>query len=85
MTVEVSSREQGGRVKDIREMDWFLCEIYEYSKYNNSGGLIYVHEFALENVEDFKDRVQSTYNVVDVQPVAFIQKSITPDPYVLCL
>ena len=54
-------------------MDGVPCKIYKHPKYNCSRGLIYVHEFGLENVQDFKNGLQSTYNVVDVQPATFIK------------
>ena len=72
MTVEITSREQGDKIKDIKEMDGFPCEICKHPKYNYIRGLIYVHEFDLENVEDFKNGLQGTYNV-DVRPATFIK------------
>ena len=68
--------ENGGieeKMSGIKEVYGLPCEVTTHPKYNFNKGLIYVHEFDLENLEEFKADLQTKYNIVDVQPANFIK------------
>ena len=49
------------------------CEITEHPKYNSTKGLIYVYEYDIDNIEDFRAGLQSNYNISEVQAAPFIK------------
>ena len=81
LTVEVSSEKQGEYVREIKEVEGFPCEVVVHPRYNHNRALIYVHEFDIENMNDFKNELQTRYNIVDVQPATFI-KTRSPQTHV---
>ena len=54
-------------------MEGFPCEVIVHPKYNHNRALIYLHEFDLENMNDFKNKLQTRYNIVGIQPATFIK------------
>ena len=73
LTVEISSQDQEEKVRAIKEIDGYPCEIVVHPRYNYTKALINVHEFDLDSIEEFKEELQSRYNIVDVQPATFIK------------
>ena len=72
LTVEISSRDQGEKIRAIKKIDGYPCENVVNPRYNYTKALIYVHEFDLDSIEEFKGELQSRHKIVDVQPTTFI-------------
>ena len=57
----------------IDKIDGISCKVLLHSKYNHSKGLIYVYEYDLEDIEEFKTGLHEQYKVIDVQQATFIK------------
>ena len=73
VTVEVSRKEQSEKMAPIKEVDGFPCEVKIHSRFNGIKGIIYVHEFDLKNIEEFKQGLNERYNITDIIPAPFIK------------
>ena len=73
LTAELCREMSEEQVKSITSVDGIPCEVSMHSRYNCIKGLIYVYEYDIENVEEFKSGLQSNYNISDVQPAPFIK------------
>lgn len=72
-TVEVQSAEQSEKILSLKEVEGIPCETILHPKFNFCEGLIYVHAFDVEDLEEFKSGLQENYNVDDVIPAKFIK------------
>ena len=73
MAVEVETEKQSGRIVEVKEIDNMSCQVKEHSRYNYTKAIIYVHEFDLENAEEFKEGLKAQHHVTDIQLASFIE------------
>ena len=73
VTVEVSTKEQSEKITSIKQVDNIPCVVKAHPRFNYVKALIYVHEFDLENVDEFKRGLEEKYNITDIQPAPFIK------------
>ena len=72
-TVEVCSREHGQTLSEITDVEDFHCQVSLHPRFNHRKGIIYTHEFEVENMDDFTEYLRNKYNVISVQPATFIK------------
>ena len=59
-------------------------EIFACNKINQSNGLIYIHDYNIPDIDDFRTALQKEYNFSDVQKTTWIKtKNITSTPLLL--
>ena len=73
VAVEVETKEQSERMVEVKETDNIPCHVKEHPRYNYTKAVIYVHEFELENVEEFKEGLKAQYDLTETQPASFIK------------
>ena len=71
--IEITEKDQAEKVMEITSVKQFNCTVNKYDRFNHKKGLIYVSEFDIENVEDFKQGLQENYSVIDVEKATFIK------------
>ena len=49
----------------IKKVDGFPCEVKIHARFNYMETIIYVHEFDLENIDEFKQVLKESYNITD--------------------
>ena len=72
-TIRVGSEEQGRNLVKVKEIKGEQCSVEKHSYFNRSKGIIYIHEFDIDDLEDFKAGVKENYNVAQVEPITFIK------------
>ena len=58
-------------MKSITSVDSITCEVALHARYNCFKGLIYLYECGIDNVEEFKEGLQSNYRISNAQPATF--------------
>ena len=53
-TVEVVSADQSERLSSIQEVEGYACEVHKHPRFNHSKGIVYIKEFDITDIEDFK-------------------------------
>ena len=54
-------------MKEVTEVKQYKCEIKKYDRFNLNKGLIYLGEFEVEDLAEFKAWLQESYPVVEVE------------------
>ena len=50
-----------------------MCSVtLKNSYFNRSKGIIYIHEFDIDDLEDFKAGIKENYDVAQVEPITYI-------------
>ena len=57
----------------ITSVDNMPCEVALHARYNCFKGLIYLNEYDIDNVEEYKEGLQSNYIISDAEPAPFIK------------
>ena len=69
----VDSKEESEKMAEITEVKQYKCETKAYDRFNHIKGLIYISEYEVENLAEFKTWLQESYAIVDVERAAFIK------------
>ena len=51
LTIEVGSKQQARKLQDIESVEEFQCTVMLHPRFNYSRGIIYIHEFDVDNTE----------------------------------
>ena len=82
--VEVGTKKQSERITEVEKIDNIQYQIKVHPRYNYAKAIIYVHEFEMENIEEFKEGLKLKYNITDIQPAPFIKtKSAQTQVFIL--
>ena len=76
-TAVVRNADQSAKINSVTEVEGFSCEVQVHSKFCHSKGIIYIKEFDITDIEDFKFYLQENYPIFDISPATFIK---TRDP-----
>ena len=60
-------------MQEIYSVEEFQCAVRLHPRFNYSRGIIYIHEFDVDNTEEFKDYLQRRYSIIDMQSADFIK------------
>ena len=82
--IEVCCKQQARKLQDIESVEEFQCTVMLHPRFNYRRGIIYIHEFDVDNTEEFKDYLQQRYSIIDVQPADFIKPRIPPSKIFYC-
>lgn len=73
-TIEVSSAEQGDKLQQITSIGTHTCTVIKHKYFNQSRGLIYIREYDLDEIDDFKQGLQDQYPfIAKVEHAFFIR------------
>lgn len=72
-TFEVHDKMQADSMKDFKSSKGINCTIKEHPRFNNVVGIIYVNDFDIDNLEEFKAGLQKAYGVTDLEKASFIK------------
>ena len=50
----------------VKKGDCFPCEVKIHPRFNYMKAIIYVHEFDLENIDEFKQGLKESFNITDI-------------------
>ena len=71
-TIKVKNEELGRKLLKVKEIMGVECTVEKHNYFNRSKGIIYIHEFDIDDLDDFKAGIMENYNVSQVKPIAFI-------------
>ena len=71
--IKVRNEEQSKKVVSLQKIGDIKCKVDRHRYYNQTKGLIYIHEFNIENIETFKNELQEEYSVANVELATFIK------------
>ena len=77
--VEEETKEQSERIVEVKEVDNIPCHVKEHPRYNYTKAIIYVHEFDLESIEEFKEGLRAHYNVAEKYSSTIHKDKICPN------
>ena len=81
--IEASNQEQSEKLENIESIKDLKCEVIPYDRFNYSKGLIFVSEFEISDLEEFKRGLQERYAVVRVERATFIKTKGTTSAYII--
>lgn len=72
-TVEVINDNQGKKLMTLKNIKGISCQISKHSQFNQSKGIIYIMEYDIDDIEEFRLGLKENYNIVDVTKATFIK------------
>lgn len=73
LTIEVTDEKQAAEIVKIKSAEGIACTIKEHPSFNNSVGIIYVNDFDISDLDEFKAGLMEKYGVVNVEKATFIK------------
>ena len=71
--IEVRDAMQGSKLVDITHIGQIKCHMAPHPTFNQSRGIIYIHDFDIYDIEQFKTNLKSNYNIAEVLKATFIK------------
>ena len=83
LTLQVKSTTQANKCLEISSLMQNPCTITPHNKFNQSKGLIFVKEFDIEDVEEFKTELQRSYNIIEIEAANFIKTRNSSQAFII--
>ena len=81
--IEAKNEEQSNKVTNIKKIKDYECTVEKYGRFNYVKGLIFLSEFEIEDLQEFKEGLQESYSVIEVEKASFIKSNSGSTAYVI--
>ena len=83
-TIEVNNKQAATSLLALSEVAARPCSFSIHPRFNICRGIMYIYEFDISDIAEFKQELQSRYNISDVEPASFIKaKSSNARPFLV--
>lgn len=76
IVVEVGSKDQSERVRDVQDILSKDCTVKDHEFFNVTKGIIYIYDSNISDLQAFEKGLQQRYTVVEVSLATFIKPRI---------
>ena len=83
--MEAKNKEQSEKLTNIETNKTYGCTVEKYGRFNHIKGLIFLKEFDIEDMQEFKEGLQESYCSVEVERASYIKARSGATAYVITL
>jgi hypothetical protein len=84
LTILVEDALQGNKMADICTIGNIPCKTEKHQYLNNSKGIIYIQEYDVDDIDEFRNGLMENYNITRAEPAPFIKpKSAQTKAFIL--
>ena len=81
--IETKNKEQCEKSTNKKTIKTYGCTVEKYGRFNHIKWLIFLTEFEIEDMQEFKERWQESYCIVDVERASYIKARSGATAYVI--